>query len=119
MPRKIIQKTLQVKLEDVFRRDRETGTLFLGKDAMTENEIKNLQEEIKFIEKTKWWSMCQETLRQTAIEKSIYYSTSFDDMRNGKEMLEILNLLAKINGYIRNWKPKVIPKNIISKPIEH
>lgn len=117
MPRKKIN--LQVKLEDVFYRNPKSGMMYLGKEIMSENEIKNLQEEIKFIEKSKWWAICQETLRQTAIEKSIYYSTSFDDMRNGKEILEVLNLLGKINMYIKGWAPKMIQKPPLTKPIEY
>lgn len=104
MPRKTLN--LQVAIEDVFGINSKTGMMFLGGNPIPENELKNMQEEVKFIEATKWWKVCQETLRQKAIEKAIYNSTSFDDMRNAKEMLEVLNLLIQMNSYIKSWKPQ-------------
>ncbi len=122
MPSKKPKTNLRVKSEDVFTYgiDRKTKlfTLYVGGQALPENQINNLKEEIKFIERTEWWKICNETLRQKAIEKAIYKSTNFDDMRNAKEMLEVLKLINEINLVIKSWKAPVKGQPMPMMPIE-
>lgn len=116
------EEFLRIKREDVFtvgKGQRGEYILLLDGKAMTENEIKNLQEDIKFIEKSKLWVIYTETLKNAAIEKAMYKSTSYDDMRNGKEVLEVIKLLKEINVYIRAWKPLPPLRQIPNNPIAH
>ncbi len=109
---------LRVEVKDVFYYHPKTGVLMLGGEAMAQQQIKNLQAEIAFIDKSYFWQICNETLRYLAIEKMVYKSESFDDMRNGKEMMEVLKLINQMFLVIKSWKPKEMPK-IPSKPIQH
>lgn len=117
------KRNLRVNSQDVFTYgiDRKTKlfTIYLNGEPMSENQTRNLQEEVKFIEKTEWWKICNETLRQKAIEKAIYKSESFNDMRNAKEMLEILKLINEINLVIKNWKIPQKGQPMPNGPIQH
>lgn len=119
--KKEINENLRIKREDVFTAGNGIKgqiLLYLDGKLMSENEIHALKEEIVFLEATKIWNIYTETLKNAAIEKSIYKSTSFDDMRNGKEILEVINLLKSINAFVRAWKPNPIVE-LPTKPIVH
>lgn len=81
-------------VEDVLTVDK--GRIFLGDELITDNERHNLREEIKFIEKTRFWQICQETLKATAQEKMFNKSVDFDDMKFGKTMLYNLDIQRKL-----------------------
>jgi len=95
-----------VKAEDIFTFNPKTGQMFLGSYLMTEAEIKNLQEEIKFLEKTRLWEVWQNTVKKQAIDTGMYNSTTFEDMRTAKAFLKVLATLQDINTIIKSYKFK-------------
>jgi predicted RecB family nuclease len=119
-----IQNWLEKKInctvlpEDVFSYSPKTGQMFLGSYLMTENEIKNIQEEIKFIENTKIWEIWNNTVKKQAIDTAIYNSTTFEDMRTAKAFLKVLGTFQDINAIIKSWKPPVPLKSKPSNPID-
>lgn len=106
-----------VLAEDVFSYNPKMGTMFLGSYQMTENEIKNLQEEIKFLEKSRIWEIWQNTVRKQAIDTAIYNSTTFEDMRTAKAFLKVLGTFADINTVIKSWKPIQKKESLPHQPI--
>ena len=103
---------------DVFSYESKTGIMKLGKEAMTEQEIKSLQEEVKFIESTLWWKIVNETLQQKAQEVAFQNSTMFEDMRTAKAMMRNMRLIRELNAVVKSWKtPKERTKGIY-KPID-
>lgn len=99
---------------DVFSYSPKTGKMFLGEYEMTEAEIINLQEEIKYLEKTRIWEVWQNTVKKQAIDTAIYNSTTFDDMKTAKAFLKVLAVFQDINTVIRSWKKK----ELIDRPNE-
>lgn len=95
---------------DIFSYNPKSGQLFLGSYPMTENEILSIQEEIKFLEKTRIWEIWQNTVKKQAIDTGMYNSTSFEDMRTAKAFLKVLATLQDINSIIKSWKKKEIRK---------
>jgi hypothetical protein len=104
-----------IKAEDIFSYNPKTGQMFLGNYQMTEAEIKNLKEEIAYLEKTRLWEIWQNTVKKQAIDTGMYNSTTFDDVRTAKAFLKVLATLQDINAIIKSWKP---PKPIEIKPAE-
>lgn len=112
------RKSLRVDVKDVFTYERvgnKVTGLSLGGESITENQMENLKGEVSFFEKTHLWKIFNETMRQAAIDKMVYKSTNFDDMRNGKEMLEILKLMGQVMYLIDSYKKK--PPSNTGKPI--
>lgn len=128
MLKKILQKLqnwLEKKLNstinaaDVFSYNPKIGKMYLGSYLMTEAEIRNLQEEIKYLEKTRIWEVWQNTVKKLAIDTAIYESTSFEDMRTGKSFLKVLATLQDINTVIKSWKPAESKTKLPNSPIEY
>lgn len=112
------KKSLDIKAEDVFRYHPESGTMFLGEYRMTPNEIKSLQEEIKYLESTKIWEVWQNTIKKQAIDIGLYDSTTFEDIRTAKCFLKVIATLRDINTVIKSWKAPALPQNLPVKPID-
>ena len=102
-----------IKATDIFSYSPKTGQLFLGSYAMTQSEIKNLKEEIIYLEKTRLWEVWQNTIKKQAIDTGMYNSTNFEDMRTAKAFLKVLAVLKDINSVIMSWKE---PKPLQIKP---
>lgn len=92
-----------VEADEIFEVNSK-GILFLGTDQMTDAEIKNLKEEIKFIEKSRIWFILQETLRQKAVEKSVLNSTEWEHVLAGKMMIHSLGVFKSILNIIKRHK---------------
>ena len=107
-----------INATDIFTYSPKLGQLFLGSYAMTESEIRSIQEEIKFLEKTRIWQVWQNTVKKQAIDTGMYNSTTFDDMRTAKAFLKVLAVLQDINSVIKSWKPKPIVTKIPSQVID-
>jgi len=123
MPLKKTKINFDIKAEDIFSYKivgaEKLKILFLGDYQMTEAEIKNLQEEIKFLEKTRLWQVWQTTVKKQAIDTGMYNSTNFEDMRTAKAFLKVLAVLQDINTIIKNWKPAKKPESKPIDPIKH
>lgn len=82
----------------------EKGLMFLGNELITNEEVKQLQEEIKFIEACRIWGVITNTLRNETIERGLTKSTSFQDVLTAKAMLVNLDVIHNIFKVIRNKK---------------
>lgn len=111
------KKSLQVKVEDLFTYDLKKGQLFLQGRSLEEKEIRGLQSEILFLEKSAIFGIWMNTIKDQAKQKMFEKATSFEDMRWGKAMLKDLELIDEINKVIKSWKPIVSPRTILSKSI--
>jgi hypothetical protein len=80
--------------QDVFEINK--GIFLLGGEQMSLEEIRSIQEEVKFVEKTRLWKIITATLEDDAREKMFIKSTSFDDMWAGKMMLYNIDVQKKI-----------------------
>jgi hypothetical protein len=117
MPSKKTKINCDINATDIFTYSPKTGQLFLGAYAMTEAEIRSIQEEIKFLEKTRIWEVWQNTVKKQAIDTGMYNSTTFEDMRTAKAFLKVLAVFQDINTVIKSWKkPKTI--KIPNEPIQ-
>lgn len=108
-----------IEVTDIFTYNPKLGKLFLGSYAMTEAEIKNIQEEIAFIENTRLWQIWQNTVKKQAIDIGMYNSTNFEDMRTAKAFLKVLSVLQDINSVIKSWKPTKIERIMPLEPIDN
>jgi hypothetical protein len=110
--------SLAVKPEDVFQTDK-SGRLWLGETVLTDQEIKNLRQEVSFIRRSKLWSIFQSTLTDMAKLKMFEKSTCWEDMTYGKAMLYNLDIQKRICLFIENYKNpeqktiKYAPKNAL------
>lgn len=95
-----------VNPDDVFRVVKTEGgsIIKLGNEQISNMELASLQEEIKFIEKTRFWKIITETLKNDAMERGFTKSQSFDDMRACKMMLFNLDIIDKIKDNIKKKK---------------
>lgn len=82
----------------------EKGIMFLGNEVVTEAEVKQLQEEIKYIETCRVWGVITNTLRQETIERGLTKSVSFQDVLTSKAMLINLDVIQSIFKIIKNKK---------------
>lgn len=82
----------------------EKGILFLGNEVMTNEELRQLQEEIKFIESCRIWAVINGTLRQETIERGLTKSLSFNDVLTAKAMLVNLDVIHNIFKIVKNKK---------------
>ena len=107
-----------IEAKDIFSYSLKSGQLFLGNYAMTESEITNMQEEIRFLEKTRIWEVWQNTVKKQAIDTGMYNSTTFEDMRTAKAFLKVLAVLQDINTVIKSWKPQPKQQQTPDRPID-
>jgi hypothetical protein len=80
------------------------GITFLGNEVITNEEIHQLQEEIKYIESCRVWGIITNTLRQETIERGLTKSLSFQDVLTAKAMLINLDVIQNIFRTIKNKK---------------
>ena len=97
-------ESLQVIESDVYSVTKE-GAIFLGENPMTKEEVSSLQEEIKFLEKTRVWSILTNTLAYKAKEKMFENATTFEDMRFGKAMLFNITFMKTLMKQIKALQP--------------
>jgi len=95
--------------EDVFTYS-PRGVLYLRGEAMTESEIRSLQNEIKFLEETRIWKIYQNTLAQQAKDRMFEKAQNYEDLWSGKLMLKNLEVMRDINKIIKSWKPIQVKK---------
>ncbi len=116
------KKDLQVKASDIFTFDAKLGRLFLEGRQLEDKEIRGLQEEVRYLEKTAIYGIWMNTVKDQAKQKMFEKAESFEDMKWGKAMLKDLELIEQINKVIKAWQPRVSPQTILSKqnqPIQH
>lgn len=114
------QSLLEVVPTDIFRTSTK-GYIFLGVYPITKEEVISLQEEIKFLEKTRIWSILTSSIVDKAKEKMFENAETFEDMTFGKAMMKNVELMRKIMSQIRSItiqeKKKTEKPVTISKPV--
>jgi len=88
---------------DVIRDVR--GVLYLGSEKMTEQELKNLQSEIKALEGFRVWSIINESVKRLAFERGWRDSTTMEQLNTAKTMYTTLDLQSSIINKIKNKLP--------------
>lgn len=97
---------LAVKAEDVLTVSTKSGSIFLGKDKITDGEFKNLQEEASYLKNTRIWSVLTNTLRDQAKKTMFEKSKNWDDMVTGKAMLYNIGVQENIVDILtKNFTP--------------
>jgi hypothetical protein len=101
-------KELQIEPKDIFKITKE-GYVLLGANPITKEEVSALQEEIKFLEKTRIWSIMTNGVCDLAKQIMFEKAQTFEDMRTGKAMLKNVELMKNTMIQIKNLqivKPK-------------
>lgn len=83
-----------------------TGVLTIDGEIVGNEEMRSLQNEVKFLTHTRVWKILTETLKEQAEKIMFEKSTSFDDMKTGKMMLYNLNVQQQIIKIIESYKLK-------------
>ncbi len=89
-----------VNPDDVVRQDK--GVVYMGKNPIQEQDIRQMQAEIKALEGFRIWRIMNETVRSQAMDLGFNKSVNFDDMRNCKMMLFNLDIFNSIIKVIKN-----------------
>lgn len=82
----------------------EGGIVSLNREALTLEEKKRMKEEVRWLVESRIWQIFQETIKQKAIEKSIFQSTDWEQVLAGKMMLYNLRIMQDIVDSIAKIK---------------
>ncbi len=80
------------------------GLILLNGEQIAEAELKQLKGEVGALKEFMVWRVLNQTVRQKAIEMSMYQSTSFEQVLSGKLMLHVLGLQESIMKVIDDAK---------------
>lgn len=89
------KKTLDFNADNVIKASQE-GIVYLAGDRLTEQELKNLDEEIKYIKTMRIYNILFDTVREQARLVMFEKAKDFDDMRAGKSILYSLSVFENI-----------------------
>lgn len=84
--------------------------MFIGGHRAENQEVRNLQQEVRYFKESRLWKLLTETPRWMANEIMFNKSETYDDMKGGKMMLLNLDTQEKILSTIE--KIKVAPSNM-------
>ena len=101
MKKQTAKTILYVDSKDIYTVAK-TGGIYIGELPITKDELKSLQEEIKFLEKTRIWSILVNTMAEKAKEIMFEKSETFEDMRTGKAMLLNIRQMKKIMAELKS-----------------
>ena len=93
-PDKIV--TTEVVTVDELGRPVQKKVILIAGRQLSPDETRILQEEARFIKRTMWWDVVQNTVVNTAKLKMFERSENFDDMRSGKGILYAADIYRKI-----------------------
>lgn len=80
------------------------GKLCVGGQEITPDEAQNLVAEIQFIEKTRFWEICQNTIKDQAHKSMFENAKTLDDLFWGKALLYNLDLQNQVLNIIKSYK---------------
>lgn len=89
-----------VLTEDIITTDK--GVIRIGNKAITDNELRQLQAEVKALEGFRIWSIMTHSVRHIAQDKIFNKSVNFDDVVAGKLMLYNLDTIESIARVVKN-----------------
>lgn len=96
--------TCSVNPDMVLTYNERMNLIFVNGEQISHSEALSLQAEAKFIQKTRLWSIMQETLKDHAQKTMITQSKSFEDMRSGKLMLYNLSVQKNLLDVAQKYK---------------
>jgi len=80
--------------------------LFIQGQEITPDEAQTLLAEVQFIKETRFWKICQYTLKENAHKRMFRYAKSYEDMWAGKLLLYNLDIQNKLINIIKGYKEK-------------
>ena len=78
------------------------GVLYLGKEKITDQELKVLQAEAKALKSMRLWSILNETAKQIVYDRGWKESTTMEHLNTAKTMYSILEFQQSVVDIIRN-----------------
>lgn len=100
---KVVQNLFKgVLVSDVISMSKD-GRLFLNGIQMADSEIRAIQEEAKFVQATRLWSIMTSTLAWQAQKRMFEKSKIYDDMFFGKASLYNLDVQDNIMNTFKNY----------------
>lgn len=93
-----------IVVEDVVTTNTKTGVIMLNGKVIKNNELNQLQAEIKALEGFRIWSVMTNSLRHIAQDKVFNKSLDFNDVVAGKLMLYNIGIMESIAKVIKNKK---------------
>jgi hypothetical protein len=78
------------------------GVLYLGKEKVTDQELKVLQAEAKALKSMRLWSILNETPKQIALDRGWKESTTMEHLNTAKTMYSVLEFQESVVNIIRN-----------------
>ncbi len=85
------------------------GSVYIGKEKITESHLANLKSESEFFLSSDLWKLLNETMRYTAYERMFIKSESLNDLLAGKMLIYNLDTQQKILEMFRSHKKNNIP----------
>lgn len=85
-----------ITLKDIIGNDLKTKALIIDGKLPTQNELNQLNAEIKALEGFRIWRLMSETTKHLAEERIFSKSVDIEDIRSGKAMLYNLSLQKSI-----------------------
>lgn len=83
--------------------------VYLGGEQLGGQEVRNLQQEVKFLRSSKIWPIITDTLKSQAHDLIVNKSQTFEDMRSGKMM--VFNLSVQDN-ILKSIEKIAVTKNM-------
>ena len=93
-----------ITVDEIVSNDLKTKELLIDGKAVTQNELTQLQAEIKAIEGFRIWQLMYNTTKHHAEERIFTKSMSMDDIHFGKAMLYNLSLQDSIIKALKGKK---------------
>jgi hypothetical protein len=78
------------------------GVLYLGKEKVTDQELKVLQAEAKALKSMRLWSILNETVRQKVFDRGWKESTTMEHLNTAKTMYSVLEFQESVVNIIKN-----------------
>lgn len=91
----VLSKVLKILVPNDIIRDVK-GVLYLGKEKITDQELRVLQAEVKALKMMRVWSILNETPKQIAYERGWTGSTTMEHLNTAKTMFSVLELQESI-----------------------
>jgi hypothetical protein len=102
----LTQLTVSVEVSQILEVKQKNNRVFvlLGKEELTESQIKQLKVEADLLQRSNLWRIMQETVKAKAMEKAFTQSTDWEQVLSGKLMVHNLGIMQSIVKLIDDLK---------------
>ncbi len=83
--------------------DGKTRLIYLNKEQLNSQEIRNLKQEVSLMKAGRLWKIINSTLKKQAEDIMFTKAATYDDMKAGKSMLRTLDIQQNIMDTIENF----------------